>query len=85
MFNYQWRRGTCGMGACYACVCHTKDDEQGTKSVKFVTRPVFQAKGGHLMSINVELPGLSLKIRSCLPAAVLGLVQNMINIMTSVN
>ncbi|MFB5496276.1 dihydroorotate dehydrogenase electron transfer subunit [Enterococcus casseliflavus] len=38
-------RMACGMGACYACVCHTKDDEQGTKSVKVCDEgPVFQAR-----------------------------------------
>lgn len=27
-------RMACGIGACYACVCHTPEDETGTKSVK---------------------------------------------------
>lgn len=38
-------RMACGMGACYACVCHTKDDENGVKSVKVCDEgPVFQAR-----------------------------------------
>ncbi|XUB36469.1 dihydroorotate dehydrogenase electron transfer subunit [Enterococcus sp. DIV0876] len=38
-------RMACGMGACYACVCHTKDDEHGVKSVKVCDEgPVFQAR-----------------------------------------
>lgn len=37
-------RMACGMGACYACVCHLKDDETGEKSVKVCEDgPVFQA------------------------------------------
>ncbi|WP_461203479.1 dihydroorotate dehydrogenase electron transfer subunit [Enterococcus sp. N342-3-1-2] len=38
-------RIACGMGACYACVCHTKEDETGVKSVKVCDEgPVFQAR-----------------------------------------
>lgn len=37
-------RMACGMGACYACVCHLQDDETGTKSVKVCDEgPIFQA------------------------------------------
>lgn len=38
------QRMACGMGACYACVCHKKDDETGTKSVKVCDEgPIFRA------------------------------------------
>lgn len=37
-------RMACGMGACYACVCHVKDDETGNKSVKVCDEgPIFKA------------------------------------------
>ncbi|MHC5373706.1 dihydroorotate dehydrogenase electron transfer subunit [Enterococcus sp. LJL120] len=37
-------RMACGMGACYACVCHLQDDETGTKYVKVCDDgPIFQA------------------------------------------
>ncbi|WP_280737822.1 MULTISPECIES: dihydroorotate dehydrogenase electron transfer subunit [unclassified Enterococcus] len=37
-------RMACGMGACYACVCHLKDDTTGSKSVKVCDEgPIFQA------------------------------------------
>lgn len=37
-------RMACGMGACYACVCHVADDETGQKSVKVCDDgPVFKA------------------------------------------
>lgn len=37
-------RMACGMGACYACVCHLKEDESGAKSVKVCDEgPVFLA------------------------------------------
>jgi dihydroorotate dehydrogenase electron transfer subunit len=37
-------RMACGIGACYACVCHKADDPTGTKSVKVCDEgPVFQA------------------------------------------
>lgn len=35
-------RMACGMGACYACVCHLQDDETGTKSKKVCDQgPIF--------------------------------------------
>lgn len=35
-------RMACGVGACYACVCHLQDDETGTKSVKVCDEgPIF--------------------------------------------
>ncbi|MBM7688731.1 dihydroorotate dehydrogenase electron transfer subunit [Enterococcus ureilyticus] len=38
------QRMACGMGACYACVCHVPDDETGTKSVKVCDEgPIFRA------------------------------------------
>lgn len=38
------QRMACGMGACYACVCHVKEDETGTKSVKVCDEgPIFRA------------------------------------------
>lgn len=37
-------RMACGIGSCYACVCHKADDPTGTKSVKVCDEgPVFQA------------------------------------------
>lgn len=37
-------RMACGMGACYACVCHVKDDDKQTKSVKVCDDgPIFKA------------------------------------------
>lgn len=37
-------RMACGIGACYACVCHKADDETGTKSVKVCDEgPIFKA------------------------------------------
>ena len=37
-------RMACGMGACYACVVHVKDDETGQKSLKVCDQgPIFQA------------------------------------------
>lgn len=37
-------RMACGMGACYACVCHVKGDETQTKSVKVCDQgPIFKA------------------------------------------
>lgn len=37
-------RMACGVGACYACVCHLQDDETGQKSVKVCDEgPVFPA------------------------------------------
>jgi dihydroorotate dehydrogenase electron transfer subunit len=34
----------CGMGACYACVCHLQEDESGQKSVKICDEgPIFPA------------------------------------------
>lgn len=37
-------RMACGMGACYACVCHLQNDESGSKSVKVCDEgPIFQA------------------------------------------
>ena len=37
-------RMACGMGACYACVVHVKDDETGQKSLKVCDEgPIFQA------------------------------------------
>lgn len=37
-------RMACGMGACYACVCHVTGDETGTKYVKVCDDgPIFQA------------------------------------------
>lgn len=39
------QRMACGMGACYACVCHVADDETGTQSVKVCDEgPIFRAK-----------------------------------------
>ncbi|MHC5217404.1 dihydroorotate dehydrogenase electron transfer subunit [Enterococcus sp. LJL128] len=39
------QRMACGMGACYACVCHVPDDETGTKSVKVCDEgPIFRAR-----------------------------------------
>lgn len=39
------QRMACGMGACYACVCHVPNDETGTKSVKVCDEgPIFNAK-----------------------------------------
>ena len=36
-------RMACGIGACYACVCHTPEDETGTKSVKVCDEgPIFK-------------------------------------------
>lgn len=36
-------RMACGVGACYACVCHKPDDETGTKSVKVCDEgPIFK-------------------------------------------
>lgn len=36
-------RMACGIGACYACVCHRPDDETGTKSVKVCDEgPIFK-------------------------------------------
>lgn len=37
-------RMACGVGACYACVCHVPGDETGTKSLKVCDEgPIFQA------------------------------------------
>lgn len=37
-------RMACGMGACYACVCHLQEDETGKKSVKVCDEgPIFPA------------------------------------------
>ena len=37
-------RMACGMGACYACVCHLQEDESGQKSVKICDEgPIFPA------------------------------------------
>lgn len=37
-------RMACGVGACYACVCHKPDDDTGTKSVKVCDEgPIFKA------------------------------------------
>ena len=37
-------RMACGIGACYACVCHVPNDETGTKSLKVCDEgPIFQA------------------------------------------
>lgn len=37
-------RMACGIGACYACVCHVKDDASGIKSVKICDEgPIFKA------------------------------------------
>ena len=37
-------RMACGMGACYACVCHLQEDESGQKSVKVCDEgPIFPA------------------------------------------
>lgn len=37
-------RMACGMGACYACVCHLQDDETGQKSLKICDEgPIFPA------------------------------------------
>lgn len=37
-------RMACGVGACYACVCHKADDPSGTQSVKVCDEgPIFQA------------------------------------------
>ncbi len=37
-------RMACGMGACYACVCHLQEDETGQKSVKVCDEgPIFPA------------------------------------------
>ena len=51
----------CGIGACYACVCHTPESD--TSYVKVCTDgPVFEKRSSHLMSrLNVEIPGLDLK------------------------
>jgi len=36
-------RMACGMGACYACVCHVKGDDTGAKAVKVCDQgPVFK-------------------------------------------
>ncbi|MEG2601704.1 MAG: dihydroorotate dehydrogenase electron transfer subunit, partial [Carnobacterium sp.] len=36
-------RMACGMGACYACVCHKKDDPTGATSMKVCDEgPVFK-------------------------------------------
>lgn len=36
-------RMACGIGACYACVCHKPEDETGTKSVKVCDEgPIFK-------------------------------------------
>lgn len=38
------QRMACGMGACYACVCHVPEDATGTKSVKVCDEgPIFRA------------------------------------------
>ncbi len=38
------QRMACGMGACYACVCHVPGDESGTSSVKVCDEgPIFRA------------------------------------------
>ncbi|MBL1228557.1 dihydroorotate dehydrogenase electron transfer subunit [Enterococcus sp. BWB1-3] len=38
------QRMACGMGACYACVCHVPDDATGVKSVKVCDEgPIFRA------------------------------------------
>lgn len=38
------QRMACGMGACYACVCHVRDDETGVKSLKVCDEgPIFRA------------------------------------------
>jgi dihydroorotate dehydrogenase electron transfer subunit len=38
------QRMACGIGACYACVCHKKGDETGTKSFKVCDEgPIFRA------------------------------------------
>ena len=38
------QRMACGMGACYACVCHVADDDTGTKSLKVCDEgPIFRA------------------------------------------
>ena len=38
------QRMACGMGACYACVCHVADDDTGVKSVKVCDEgPIFRA------------------------------------------
>lgn len=38
------QRMACGMGACYACVCHVKEDATATKSVKVCDEgPIFRA------------------------------------------
>lgn len=38
------QRMACGMGACYACVCHVQNDETGTKSFKVCDEgPIFRA------------------------------------------
>ncbi|MET1239988.1 dihydroorotate dehydrogenase electron transfer subunit, partial [Enterococcus faecalis] len=37
-------RMACGIGACYACVCHKKGDTTGAKSVKVCDEgPIFKA------------------------------------------
>ena len=38
------QRMACGMGACYACVCHVPEDDTGTKSLKVCDEgPIFRA------------------------------------------
>ncbi len=53
----------CGIGACYACVCHKAEDE--TKSVKVCDEgPIFKAGEVYSMtqpSLAVKIPGLDLK------------------------
>lgn len=50
----------CGIGACFACVCHTNESE--TSYVKVcLDGPVFKASGGGAVMLEVKLPGLDLK------------------------
>ena len=59
-FSLEERMG-CGIGACFACVCHTTD-EDGKLIKKCVATDQYFERGGDTMSrLQVELPGLELK------------------------
>ena len=81
-------RMACGIGACYACVCHKKETLLEQKVSRSVMKVRFLKQVRLSYDENplaVSIPGLTLKIQLFPPVVALGSGKNMLTIMTLIN